>query len=98
MPKAYLLAEIDVHDEHLFKTEYLTRSSSAVAEAGGRFVVRGGEPELLEGAPVAQRVVLVEFESREQAKAFYTSARYQEAARWRTQAATARFLLVVGVA
>lgn len=88
MPKGYILCEIDVTDPDLYAKEYIPRSTPAVAEHGGTFLVRGGNPAALEGEGSPKRVVLVEFESVEKARAFYESAAYQEASEWRRRGAT----------
>ncbi len=96
MPKGYVLCEIDVHDMDLYRQEYMSRSGPAVEAFGGRFIVRGGEPEVLEGGRDTTRVVIVEFESREKAREFYFSETYQEAAAWRKRAASTHYTLVEG--
>jgi uncharacterized protein (DUF1330 family) len=54
-------------------------SPGAIAAAGGRFIVRGGEVDVLEGNWRPGRVVVVEFETMAAAKAFYDSALYRKA-------------------
>ncbi|CAN5573168.1 coronamic acid biosynthesis protein CmaL [soil metagenome] len=88
MPKGYIMCEIDVTDPDLYAKEYIPRSTPAVAEHGGRFLVRGGNPVVLEGEGSAKRVVVVEFESVAKAREFYESAAYQEASKWRRRGAT----------
>lgn len=95
MAKGYILCEIDVTDPDLYAAEYIPRSTPAVEAHGGRFVVRGGNPESLEGDYDPKRVVLVEFDSVEKARAFYDSEAYQEASEWRRRGATTRYYLLL---
>ncbi len=96
MPKGYAFCEIDVQDMDLYRREYMARSTPAVAAFGGRFVVRGGNPQVLEGDRQPRRIVIVEFDTIEQARAFYASQQYQEAASWRKQAAITHYYLLEG--
>jgi uncharacterized protein (DUF1330 family) len=67
----------------------------SLARHGGRFLVRGGRTEALEGAP-AKRIVLLEFESVEAAKRWYDSPDYSEAIPLRKKSAKARLFIVEG--
>jgi uncharacterized protein (DUF1330 family) len=92
---AYLLAQIRVHDWDTYK-RYAGRTPAIIAKHGGRFLVRGGETEILEGEAAAGRIVILEFPSMDAARAFYHSPEYQEAKRIRTSASEAQFLIVQG--
>ena len=91
----YVIAEVDVHDPERYE-EYRRMASAAVAEFGGRFVVRGGPAELLEGQPEPKRIVVLEFESTARAKEWYESEAYRPALELRQSISTGRFLLVEG--
>lgn len=71
---AYLLAQIEVTDPALF-AEYSARVPDVVRAHGGRYVIRGGTAEPLEGEP-PQRVVLLEFPTGDAARAFWDSDAY----------------------
>jgi uncharacterized protein (DUF1330 family) len=90
---AYVIAEIKVSDPEQYK-HYMALSPGAVAAAGGRFLVRGGKCETLEGHWRPGRVVLLEFADYEQARAFYDSALYR-AARDKRAGATEVFNMIV---
>jgi uncharacterized protein (DUF1330 family) len=77
MPKAYVIAEIDVHDLDAYKS-YIAQAPISVADYGGRYLVRAGAVEVLEGDAPLPRVVMLEFPSMAQAKAWYASADYQK--------------------
>ncbi|TAM61863.1 DUF1330 domain-containing protein [bacterium] len=95
MPKGYVLAEIDVTDPQGYEA-YKKLSSQAVAAHGGRFLVRGGEAVQLEGTRGPNRIVILEFDSPQQAQAFYDSAQYQEAAAVRRRASVSNFYRLTG--
>jgi uncharacterized protein (DUF1330 family) len=73
---AYLLANVDVSNAEGYK-EYVERNTPLVQNHGGRFVVRGGHVEVLEGEWVTHRVVLIEFPNGDAARAWYNSPEYQ---------------------
>lgn len=73
---AYLLANVDVSDPEAYK-EYVERNTPLVQQHGGRFVVRGGRVEVLEGEWTTHRVVLIEFPSGAAAREWYNSPEYQ---------------------
>jgi uncharacterized protein (DUF1330 family) len=95
MPKGYVLAEVDVTDPALFDT-YRPLAAAAIAAFGGRYLVRGGATETLEGERKLSRVVLLEFPSPERAMEWYRSAQYQDALAIRLKAATTELFMVTG--
>jgi uncharacterized protein (DUF1330 family) len=94
---AYIIIETDVHDPEQYEL-YKQASPSAVAAAGGRFIVRGGELAVLEGDWQPKRLVLLEFLDLEAAKRFYESPQYQAAKRLRESAADLKMVAVAGLA
>ena len=94
MPKAYVIAHITVTDPERYR-EYVTRDTPIVERHGGRFVVRGGRSETLEGAS-KNRHVVIEFPDMEAARAFYNSDEYQEVSRIRHATADSDLILVEG--
>ena len=58
--------------------EYRRRNAELVPAHGGRFLVRGGEREVLEGTWEPGRLVIMEFPDREAARAWYDSPEYVE--------------------
>ena len=75
---AYIIADVKVRDTEQDKA-YVALSPAAVAAAGGKFIVRGGRTEVLEGSWVPSRVVVIEFDTFDDAKAFYDSVQYRDA-------------------
>jgi uncharacterized protein (DUF1330 family) len=93
--RGYIYVEMTIKDPEGFK-QYTALSAPAVHAAGGRYIVRGVRPEFLEGTTNADRIVIVEFDTAAQARAFYHSAAYQAARQKRLSAAEFRMTLVEG--
>ena len=93
---AYLVVDIEVTDPAQFE-EYRKLAPAAIAKYGGRYLIRGGAYEAIEGDWKPQRLTVVEFESMEKAKAFYNSPEYQVAIKARKGAANFKLLLVQGI-
>ena len=89
---AYLVVDATVTDPQRFQ-QYRDLAQVAVAKYGGRYLVRGGKTEALEGGWRPARLVIVEFPSQEQVRLFYDSAEYRAARAARAQAAD--FAMVV---
>ena len=92
---AYVFYEADVTDPVAYEV-YKARAEVTVREAGGRYVVRGGDPITLEGEPPTRRTVLLEFPDVDAAQAWYTSDAYAEAKARRDGAAVARVYVLPG--
>ena len=93
---AYIVADVEVQDVAKFE-EYRARVPASLAPYGGRFIVRGGHVETLEGAWSPTRLVILEFPSAAQAKAWWDSKEYAEAKILRQASSRGQFLLVEGV-
>jgi len=93
---AYLLVDIDVHDPERYE-EYRAQAPAAIHAHGGRYLVRGGAAELLEGDREPHRVVVLEFPSVERARAFWDSPEYGAIAGIRHASASSHVLLVEGL-
>ena len=93
---AYIIADLDVRDVAKYE-EYRARVPASIAAYGGRFVVRGGKVETLEGTWAPSRLVIVEFPSVERAKAWWNSDEYAEPKALRRAASRGQLLLVEGV-
>jgi uncharacterized protein (DUF1330 family) len=85
----------EAHDAEAL-AEYRRRNTEAVEAHGGRFVVRGGPIDVLEGDWSPLRVVVIEFRDIETARAWYSSPEYQEAIPIRQGASTTDIILVEG--
>jgi uncharacterized protein (DUF1330 family) len=90
---AYVIARIWVKDEPAYQ-EYRQMVAPTVEKYGGRFLVRGGRAQWLEGTGDLGRIVLLEFPSYEQALAWYTSEDYAPAMRRRQASSDGELILV----
>jgi uncharacterized protein (DUF1330 family) len=95
MSKAYIVVDAKSTDPERM-VEYRRLSSIAVDRFGGRFLVRGGAYEILEGSWQPQRLVVIEFESMGKAKAFYDSPEYVAARQARAGVSSFDMVLVEG--
>jgi uncharacterized protein (DUF1330 family) len=93
--RGYIYVEMTIKDPEGFK-QYTALSAPAVRAAGGRYIVCGVTPEMLEGTPSADRIVVVEFDTAAQARGFYHSAPYRAAREKRLAAAEFRMTLLEG--
>ena len=93
---AYIVVEVDVKDAGRYE-DYKPMVAPTLAQYGGRFVVRGGAAETLEGDWSPGRVVILEFPSAEQARAWWGSDEYAPAKELRQATAHTRMILVEGV-
>lgn len=92
---AYIIADVDVTDEEVYE-EYKQLSGPALAQYGGKFLVRGGDPEPVEGGWTTKRIVVCEFPDAEAAKRFWDSPEYRKARAARAPVSTFRSVLVKG--
>ena len=73
---AYLYATLDVSDPVAYE-QYRQQVPALIAAHGGRYLVRGGATEVLEGDVKPMRQVILEFADMARLKAFYNSPAYQ---------------------
>jgi uncharacterized protein (DUF1330 family) len=90
-----VIGEIDVTDPKLYD-DYRKQVLATIEKFGGRFVVRGGRLEPLEGGWAPKRMVVVEFPSMEQAQKWYRSPDYLPLITLRQKASRGRLILVEG--
>jgi uncharacterized protein (DUF1330 family) len=90
---AYLIANIEVHDPEGF-----ARYGALVARFGGRYLVRGGNLETLEGQPGLNRLVILEYPDMASLRAFYFSEDYKPLLALREAATTSHVTLAEGYA
>lgn len=93
---AYVIVEIDVTDAEGYE-EYKAPAAATVLASGGRYLVRGGKTEVLEGDWQPKRIVVLQFDSVEQAKAWYNSKEYDTLKGIRQRTTNSRMILVEGV-
>ena len=95
MKKGYIIVRLSVTDSDLFQ-EYPPLSSIAMEKYGGKYLIRGGKFDVLEGEWPVDRTTVVEFESYEKAKQCYQSPEYSKARNVRKKSARSDFILIEG--
>ena len=95
MPKGYAIAQIDVHDADAY-AKYTAHTPGTVTSFGGKFIVRAGQCEALEGPAPGPRVVMIEFPSYQDAKDWYNSDAYQDIVGIRQGASSGSLFIVEG--
>jgi uncharacterized protein (DUF1330 family) len=93
---AYVIAEIDITDPAGYE-DYRRQVPDVIARYGGKYIVRGGKVEPLEGGWSPKRIAVVEFPSMEQALKFYRSPEYARLIAVRQKASRGKLIIVDGV-
>jgi uncharacterized protein (DUF1330 family) len=93
---AYVIVDLTVTDQATMD-EYRKQVPATLAKYGGRFLVRGGAHQTIEGSWKPNRLVVLEFPSMEQAKRWYDSEEYREPKAMRLRAGNANLVMVEGV-
>jgi uncharacterized protein (DUF1330 family) len=93
---AYIVVQVEVKDAVRYE-DYKRLVPASLAKYGGRFVVRGGRTETLEGTWSPKRFVMLEFPDVERAKAWWSSADYAEAKALRQATSHTEMIVVEGV-
>jgi uncharacterized protein (DUF1330 family) len=92
---AYVIVEIEVVDPVGYE-EYKNLASASVRRHGGKYIVRGGATEVLEGEWKPNRIVVLEFESMQRAKDWLNCEEYREPRKMRHRTAKTNMILVDG--
>ena len=93
---AYVISEVEVRDAAAMDV-YRSLASKAIAQYGGRYLVRGGAAEVVEGGPPPKALIIVEFPSMARLREWYASPEYAEALKVRQTALDRRLTFVEGV-
>ena len=94
---AYLIANVEVKDSERIK-KYLASSPEILRKFSGRFLVRGGKVFIDEGDWKPERLVIVEFDTFEDAKNFWNSKDYEPLKKLRQASAKTDIIIVDGIA
>ena len=93
---AYVILDVEVTDPTRY-AEYRDLATPTVVKYGGKYIARGGKVENLEGDWSPSRVVIIQFESIEQARNWMNSPEYSPAKEIRHQASSTRSIVVEGL-
>lgn len=94
---AYVIAEVTTTDQAAME-EYRKQVPATLAKYGGRFVVRGGAAQAVEGDWKPTRLVVLEFPSLADARRWYDSEEYRAPKAQRMRAGRTNLIMVEGVA
>lgn len=94
--KAYIIVDVTITDPARYD-EYKKLTPASLLPYEGKFIVRGGQSETLEGSWSPGRIVVLEFPSKEKARAWWSSEGYAPAKAIRRSASVTNMLLVEGV-
>jgi uncharacterized protein (DUF1330 family) len=94
---AYVVVQIAIDDPAMYE-RYKQLAPASIAAYGGRYLVRGGQSEVLEGAWQPARLVVLEFPTAAAARAWWSSPEYAPAKAVRQRCAQTEMLLIEGSA
>jgi uncharacterized protein (DUF1330 family) len=92
----YVIVEIEVTDPAGYE-EYKKLAGATVAKYGGKYIVRGGAAETLEGDWQPKRIVILQFENVERAKEWLNCPEYREPRKMRHRTAKTNMIVVEGL-
>jgi uncharacterized protein (DUF1330 family) len=92
---AYIVSDVTTKNAAAIEI-YRTRASASIAKHGGRYLVRRGTVDVLEGEWQPRQLIIVEFPDMERARAWYRSPEYALALEVRDEAFTRNLILVNG--
>jgi len=93
---AYVLGDLYVTDAAQFDT-YRAPAGASIAQYGGRMLAAGGNAELLDGNPVPELIIIIEFPDAVAARRWYRSPEYQAARAIRLKSSLGRVFLIEGM-
>ena len=92
---AYIIVDVEIHDPVQYE-DYKKLTPISLGKYQGKFIVRGGKTETLEGGWDPQRIVVLEFPNAELAKSWWASEEYAPAKALRHRTAKSKMILVEG--
>jgi uncharacterized protein (DUF1330 family) len=93
--KAYLVLDFSIRDLEGFMP-YIAKVPAYIERHGGRYIVRGAEPKPMEGDWSPERMVIIEFPTRQKAEQFLGDPEFQELAKIRHKTTVSKLVLVDG--
>ncbi|MBL7874291.1 MAG: DUF1330 domain-containing protein [Cyclobacteriaceae bacterium] len=93
---AYIIVEVTIHNPTEYE-DYKKLTPGSLKNFEGRFIVRGGKTETLEGEWNPQRIVVLEFPTIEKAKGWWASEEYAPAKALRQRTAHTKMIMVEGI-
>jgi uncharacterized protein (DUF1330 family) len=93
---AYIIVEIEI-TEPVGYEEYKEQAAHTVHKYDGKYIVRGGKTEVLEGDWNPKRIVVLEFPTMERAKEWLNCEEYREPRKLRHRTANTNMILIQGI-
>jgi uncharacterized protein (DUF1330 family) len=93
---AYVVVDVQINDPAVYE-EYKKLTPASITAYNGKFIVRGGEIEILEGNWHPGRFVVLEFPTTDRAREWWNSVEYAKAKALRQSAANTQMILVDGI-
>ncbi|MHA1158179.1 MAG: DUF1330 domain-containing protein [Alphaproteobacteria bacterium] len=93
---AYLIFDVDIHDTVRYG-QFMEQAKPLIESFGGKYLVRGGAHEVLEGDWRPTRLVIFEFPDMDAARTFFTSDEYAPLKKLRQSCSTGHVVIVEGV-
>jgi uncharacterized protein (DUF1330 family) len=93
---AYVIVEIEVLEPKGYE-DYKKLAAESIRQCGGKYIVRGGATEVIEGDWQPKRLVILQFDSMERAKEWLNCEEYREPRKLRQQTARTNMILVEGM-
>jgi uncharacterized protein (DUF1330 family) len=78
-PVAYVVAEVVVTNQEAYAKEFFPLAVKTIEDAGGKYLARGGNTVSFEGAPLGNRIVILQFESLDKVQAWWNSSATKDA-------------------
>lgn len=92
---AYIIVDVTITDPQRYE-DYKKLTPGSLLPFEGKFIVRGGAAETLEGNWDPKRIVVLEFPNKQKAKDWWSSSGYAPAKAIRQAASTTQMILVEG--
>ncbi len=92
---AYIIVELLITDKEGYG-EYKRLAPTSISSYDGKYIIRGGRTESLEGNWNPERIAVLEFPTFERAKEWYASEMYKKARSIRQQTAITKMILIEG--
>ena len=90
--KTYIYCTMQIHDPETYR-KYTSLTPETLQKFGGKFLTRGDTTEVLEGDAFEDRMVLLEFPTRDAAEAWYHSEEYQAASKYRRASSKGKMVI-----
>ena len=94
----FQVSEAEMIDAAAYGKEYAPKAQAAIKAAGGKFLAAGGKVTSIEGDPPKGRLVIIQWDSMEQAQAYRASAFFKESLPIRDKYSKFRTFAVEGIA